>query len=100
MRCLLILCCGILVATAVNLPGVPVDFNLDDKVLSAIADDVAGRLEEEYMTFLKTGVETPAFKKLTSQLAKAHTKRIYLPRICLIWKRVIRLWYALCADPL
>ncbi|KAM8706652.1 hypothetical protein ACLKA7_010851 [Drosophila subpalustris] len=75
MRCLLILCCGLLLASAVNLPGVPVDFDLDDKVLSAIADDVAGRLEEEYMTFLKTGVETPAFKKLTHQLAKAHSKK-------------------------
>jgi len=75
MRCLFILCCGILLASAVNLPGVPVDFDLDDKVLSAIADDVAERLEEEYMTYLKTGVETPAFKKLTTQLAKAHTKK-------------------------
>lgn len=44
-------------------------------MLSAISDDVAGRLEQEYYTFLKTGVETPAFQKLTHQLAKAHTKK-------------------------
>ncbi|KAH8381288.1 hypothetical protein KR093_002108, partial [Drosophila rubida] len=76
MRCLLlILFCGLVLASAVNLPGVPVDFDVDDKVLSAIADDVAGRLEEEYITFIRTGIETPAFKKLTTQLAKAHSKK-------------------------
>ncbi|XP_030556482.1 sphingomyelin phosphodiesterase [Drosophila novamexicana] len=75
MKCLLLVFCSVIAASAVNLPGVPVDFDLDNKVLSAIADDVAGRLEQEYMTFWKTGVETPAFKKLTQQLAKAHTKK-------------------------
>lgn len=75
MKCLLILLCGFLAASALNLPGIPVDFDLDDKVLSAIVDDVAERLEQEYITYLRTGVETPAFKKLTSQLAKAHTKK-------------------------
>lgn len=75
MKFLLILLCGFLAASAFNLPGVPVDFDLDDKILSAIVDDVAERLEKEYITYLKTGVETAAFKKLTSQLAKAHSKK-------------------------
>ncbi|KRG07914.1 uncharacterized protein Dmoj_GI25615, partial [Drosophila mojavensis] len=75
MKSLIVLLCGLIAATAVHLPGVPVDFELEDKVLSAISDDVAQRLEQEYYTFLKTGVETPAFQKLTQQLAKAHTKK-------------------------
>ncbi|XP_017020886.1 sphingomyelin phosphodiesterase [Drosophila kikkawai] len=62
-------------ASAVNLPGVPVDFELDDHVLSAIADDIAERLANEYVTFLKTGVETPEFQKLTKQLAKSHSQK-------------------------
>ncbi|EDW15479.1 uncharacterized protein Dmoj_GI24854 [Drosophila mojavensis] len=75
MKSLIVLLCGLIAATAVHLPGVPMDFELEDKVLSAISDDVAQRLEQEYYTFLKTGVETPAFQKLTQQLAKAHTKK-------------------------
>ncbi|KAH8398701.1 hypothetical protein KR215_011863, partial [Drosophila sulfurigaster] len=76
MRCLLfIFSCGLVLASALNLPGIPVDFDLDDKILSAISDDVAQRLEQEYITFFKTGVETPAFKQLTTQLAKAHSKK-------------------------
>ncbi|EDV91428.1 sphingomyelin phosphodiesterase 1 [Drosophila grimshawi] len=76
MKCLLVLLCGAIAVSAVQLPPtVPVDFNLEDKVLSDIADDVANRLEQEYYTFLKTGVETPAFKQLTTQLANAHTKK-------------------------
>ncbi|XP_017845761.1 sphingomyelin phosphodiesterase-like [Drosophila busckii] len=75
MKCVLVLLAGFLAASAVNLPGVPVDFDLSDKVLSAIADDVAERFEEEYYTYLKTGVETPAFKQLTAQLAKSHSKK-------------------------
>ncbi|XP_070138052.1 sphingomyelin phosphodiesterase 1 [Drosophila bipectinata] len=66
---------GLLMASAVNLPGVPVDFEVDDKVLSAIADDIAERLAKEYVTYLKTGVETAAFKKLTQQLAKSHSQK-------------------------
>ncbi|BFF93101.1 sphingomyelin phosphodiesterase [Drosophila madeirensis] len=71
----LMLLCGALVASAVNLPGVPVDFEVDDKVLSAIADDVADRLAKEYLTYMNTGVETSAFKTLTSQLAKSHSQK-------------------------
>jgi len=66
---------GFLVVSAVNLPGVPVDFDLDDHILSAIADDIAERLAREYITFLKTGVETPEFLKLTNQLAKSHSEK-------------------------
>ncbi|XP_020811362.1 sphingomyelin phosphodiesterase [Drosophila serrata] len=62
-------------ASAVNLPGVPVDFEVDDHVLSAISDDIAERLANEYVTFLKTGVETPEFQRLTKQLAKSHSQK-------------------------
>ncbi|XP_017058776.1 sphingomyelin phosphodiesterase [Drosophila ficusphila] len=66
---------GLLAVSAVNLPGVPVDFDLDDHILSAIADDISERLAKEYVTFLKTGVETPEFLKLTNQLAKSHSAK-------------------------
>ncbi|KAH8278475.1 hypothetical protein KR018_003847 [Drosophila ironensis] len=66
---------GFFLASAVNLPGVPVDFDVSDNVLSAIADDISERLAKEYLTYLKTGVETPAFKKLTQQLAKSHSQK-------------------------
>ncbi|KAH8382962.1 hypothetical protein KR009_006008 [Drosophila setifemur] len=70
-----VLTSGFLMATAVNLPGVPVDFEVDNKILSAIADDISERLAQEYVIFLKTGVETPEFRKLTQQLAKSHSQK-------------------------
>ncbi|XP_068152678.1 sphingomyelin phosphodiesterase 1 [Drosophila tropicalis] len=75
IQCFLFLLGGILVTSAVHLPGVPVDFNLSDSVLSAIADDVAKQLEEGYITLIKTGVETPEFKRITAQLAQSHSKK-------------------------
>ncbi|KAH8310080.1 hypothetical protein KR067_001763 [Drosophila pandora] len=65
---------GLLEASAAYLPGVPIDFEVNDKVLSAIADDISERLAKEYVIYLKTGVETAAFKKLTQQLAKSHSQ--------------------------
>jgi len=66
---------GFLAVSSVNLPGVPVDFDVDDHILSAIADDISERLVKEYVTFLKTGVETPEFLKVTNQLAKSHSQK-------------------------
>ncbi|XP_037721090.1 sphingomyelin phosphodiesterase [Drosophila subpulchrella] len=66
---------GFLAVSSVNLPGVPLDFDVDNHILSAIADDISERLAKEYVTYLKTGVETPEFLKLTNQLAKSHSQK-------------------------
>uniref|UniRef100_A0A1I8QE44 Sphingomyelin phosphodiesterase n=1 Tax=Stomoxys calcitrans TaxID=35570 RepID=A0A1I8QE44_STOCA len=64
-------------ATALNLPGVPTEFSDDDTVLSAISDEIANKLSEEYLHYLETGIESPALKQISTQLSKSHTKDIF-----------------------
>lgn len=83
-----------------NLPGVPTNFDQDDETLSVIsrgffffsfpspfqipeflmnfvflAEEIADRFAEEYMQFIKTGVESAVLKQMSTQLANTHTKK-------------------------
>ncbi|XP_039966762.1 sphingomyelin phosphodiesterase-like [Bactrocera tryoni] len=63
------------VSAAVLIPGVPQDFAANDIVLSAISDEIAQKLSEEYISYYRTGVESAALRQISAQLAKAHTKK-------------------------
>ena len=81
---------------SINLPGVPVNFDQDDETLSAISrefffisfhlivptmnfiwftEEIADKFAEEYIQFMKTGVESTVLKQLSTQLAKTHSKK-------------------------
>ncbi|XP_037949873.1 sphingomyelin phosphodiesterase 1-like [Teleopsis dalmanni] len=68
---------GILLSCeAIHLPGVPQDFTShSDAVLSAISDNIAYKFENEYISFLKTGVESASLRQISEQLAKSHSKK-------------------------
>ncbi|KAM7364421.1 sphingomyelin phosphodiesterase 1-like [Cochliomyia hominivorax] len=61
--------------SALNLPRVPVDFEQDEAALSEISDEIANKFSEEYIKYLKTGMESSTLKQLSTQLAKTHTKK-------------------------
>ncbi|XP_011178148.1 sphingomyelin phosphodiesterase [Zeugodacus cucurbitae] len=63
------------VSAAVHIPGVPQDFTTNDIVLSAISDEIAQKLSEEYINYLKTGVESAALRQISAQLASAHSRK-------------------------
>lgn len=66
---------AVVATSAVVLPGIPQIFTADDEVLSAISDDVAQKLEAEYMTYLKTGVETSTLRHISRELSEMHSKK-------------------------
>ncbi|XP_037951691.1 sphingomyelin phosphodiesterase 1 [Teleopsis dalmanni] len=65
----------VVTTNAFNLPGVPTDFSDSDEVLSSISDDIANKFAEEYITFLKTNVETAALRQISKQLSTSHSKK-------------------------
>ncbi|XP_004534319.1 sphingomyelin phosphodiesterase [Ceratitis capitata] len=60
---------------AVHIPGVPQEFTSNDLVLSGISDEIAEKFSQEYINYLKTGVESAALRQISAQLANAHSKK-------------------------
>jgi len=60
---------------AFNLPGIPTDFTQDEEVLSAISEDLASHFADEYLNYMKTGVESASLRNIANQMSKAHSKK-------------------------
>ncbi|XP_017480065.1 PREDICTED: sphingomyelin phosphodiesterase-like [Rhagoletis zephyria] len=60
---------------AVHIPGVPQEFTANDVVLSAISEEIAQKFSQEYINYLKSGIESAALRQISAQLAKAHSKK-------------------------
>ncbi|XP_073820492.1 sphingomyelin phosphodiesterase 1-like [Musca autumnalis] len=77
LRKFLVLALLAVTASALNLPGVPLEFSEDNAVISAISDDIANKFADEFIKFMETGVESASLKQISTQLGKSHTKDIF-----------------------
>uniref|UniRef100_A0A1L8EJC3 Sphingomyelin phosphodiesterase n=1 Tax=Haematobia irritans TaxID=7368 RepID=A0A1L8EJC3_HAEIR len=75
MRIILVFATLLASTLAVNLPGVPREFTANDAVLSAVSDEIARKLADEFVKYMDTGVESASLRQITTQLANSHSKR-------------------------
>ncbi|CAD6992254.1 unnamed protein product [Ceratitis capitata] len=75
MHFVVVLTSFLAVCSAINLPGVQLDFTEDDEVLSLISDEVARKFAKEYKAYLKSSVASPVLQQISNRLASIHSHK-------------------------
>ncbi|TDG49237.1 hypothetical protein AWZ03_004326 [Drosophila navojoa] len=66
-----LLACG----HAHNLPGVPSSFSTEERLTAASSVSVAEEISQEFLKYLRTGVESPRLKELGDELRTSHSQK-------------------------
>ncbi|XP_030556483.1 sphingomyelin phosphodiesterase [Drosophila novamexicana] len=76
-RTLLLLGVASLLASgqAHSLPGVPNSFTTEERLTAAISASVAEEISQEFVKYLKTGLESPRLQQLGAELCTAHSQK-------------------------